>query len=363
MIKVAFISNNLIYGGIERFYINYLNNYDFKDEYEIDIIYSGKCDEEILNQFSSCGVNIIKLEYGINNKFKYFKELKKLFKEKRYDVIHCNLMQNDYIPLFAGLLRGVKLRISHAHMDMSMKYDGNKKNIFNRLGKRIRVRLSNLIANKRIACSEEAGKKAFGRRFTIIYDAINIDNFKYDDKVRKSIRKSLGYKPHDHVYAFVGRLNNNKNPMHALKVFEAIKNIDKSAKFLIVGDGDLKEEILSIIKKKSKYKQIDPVENINDYYSAMDVLIYPSFTEGLGMVSIEAQCTGLPVVASDNVPRTTKISNYINYLPLKDDVNAWAQVLLSYVTCNRNEIVYNNNYSNYDIKDKAHELFDIYKKK
>lgn len=360
MIKVAFISNNLIYGGIERFYINYLNNYNYKDEYEIDIIYSDKCDEEILNQFSSCGVNIIKLEYGINNRFKYYKELKKLFKKNKYDVIHSNLMQNDYVPLLAGLLRGVKVRISHAHMDMSMKYDG-KKNFFSRFIRRIKVRLSNILANRKIACSEEAGKKAFGKRFKIIYDAINIDTFKYDESIRKSIRKSLGYKPHDHVYGFVGRLNNNKNPIHAVKVFEAIEKIDKSARFLIIGDGDLKDEILSMIHKKSKYKLIDPVVNINDYYSGMDVLLYPSFTEGLGMVSIEAQCNSLPVVASDNVPRTTKISNYINYLPLKDDVNTWAQVLYSYASCKREDIVYNNNYNNYNIKEKAHELFDIYK--
>ena len=225
MIKVAFISNNLIYGGIERFYINYLNNYDFKDEYEIDIIYSGKSDEEILNQFSSCGVNIIKLEYGVNNKYKYYRELKKLFKENKYDVIHCNLLQNDFIPLLAGLLRGVKLRISHAHMDMSMKYDGNKKSIFNRFGRKVRVIIARFLANKKIACSEEAGKKAFGKRFDIIYDAINIDNFKYDESIRKSLRKSLGYKPHDHVYGFVGRLNNNKNPQHAIKVFESIEKL------------------------------------------------------------------------------------------------------------------------------------------
>ena len=192
MIKVAFISNNLIYGGIERFYINYLNNYDFKEEYEIDIIYSGKSDEEIVNQFSSCGVNIIKLEYGLDNKIKYLHELTRLFKKNKYDVIHCNLMQNDFIPLYAGLKAHVKKRISHAHMDMSMKYDGNKKSIFNRLGRRIRVRLASILANKKIACSEEAGKKAFGKNFTIIYDAINIENFKYDEQVRKSIRKTLG---------------------------------------------------------------------------------------------------------------------------------------------------------------------------
>ena len=362
MIKVAFISDKLIYGGIERFFINYLKNYDFKDEFEIDVIYSGECDDEIRDQFLSCGVNIIECTNNIDHMNKYYRELRKLFKKNKYDVIHCNFLHDNFIPLFAGIRAHVKKRIVHVHTDMSLKYDANRTNILIRFDRKIRVFLGKLFATERLACSEEAGKKAFGKNYKIIYDAINIDNFKYNEQIRKTTRKSLGYKPHDHVYGFVGRLNNNKNPLHAMKVFEAIEQIDKSARFLIIGAGSLKEEILNMIHKKSKYKQIDPVDNINDYYSAMDVLIYPSFTEGLGLVSIEAQCNSLPVVASDTIPRTTKISNYINYLPLKDDVNVWAQVLYSYASCNRKEIVYNNNYSNYNIKEKAKELFDIYKK-
>ena len=362
MIKVAFISNKLIYGGIERFYINYLKNYDFKDEYEIDVIYSGECDDEIVNQFLSCGVNVIKCTYGINNVLRYTHELRKLFKKNKYDVIHCNLLQDDYIPLWAGLRAHIKKRISHAHMDMSMKYDGNTTNYFYKLGRKIKVMLSNTLANRRIACSEEAGKKAFKKKYEIIYDAIDIDNFKYDANTRKVMRRSLGFKPHDHVYGFVGRFNKNKNPLHAIKVFKVIEQLDKSARFVIIGAGDLEQDVKDLIGKMGKYRMISPVDNINDYYCAMDALIYPSFSEGLGMVSIEAQCNALPVVASTNVPRTTKISNYINYLPLKDDVSIWAQVLNTYAACKRSDIVYNNNYSNYNIKEKSHELFDLYKK-
>lgn len=364
-IKVVYLLNHISNGGIEHFLLNYLKNNPTKEYFEVSLIYSDMCNLEMCEQFEELGVKIIKTNHTINNnQIVYFFDLVKIFHRNKYDVVHCNISQNNFYGLIAGILTKTKVRISHSHMNIQECHKGSKTNLIRNFIRNTKIRLSDLLATNRLACSEIAGKSSFSKPFTVIPNAIQIDRFIYDKNIRKHMRERMNI-GNSHLYGFFGRLHEDKNPFFALKVFENIKKQDTKAKFLIIGYGALKEKVLNYIKNSPYKKDIIYIESVTDiwnYYQAIDELIFPSKSEGLGMVAIEAQISGLPVITTTGVPQEVKISNHIEFLGLDDPIEKWVDKCLSMTELDRKNASFTENYDNYNIKKQAYKLFSIYQK-
>ena len=116
-----------------------------------------------------------------------------------------------------------------------------------------------------------------------------------------------------------------------MDVFSEISKKDPEAAFLVCGDGDLMEET----KEKAGSLGIDvifagSVPNVQDFYQAMDVFLLPSRFEGLGIVLIEAQCCGLPCVASAEViPQEAKVTDIVDFIQLNNNPDEWANEAIS----------------------------------
>lgn len=178
----------------------------------------------------------------------------------------------------------------------------------------------------RLTNSDLSAKFFFGDKLaTMIYNAIDITRFSFNEKVRNSLREKLNLQ-NKHVYGFAGRLAYQKNPLFLIDVFYEIKKIDKEAAFLICGGGDMYEET----KQKAVNLGLNviflgAVPNVQDYYQAMDVFILPSLFEGLGIVLIEAQCSGLPCLASGKViPKSAQVTKLLDFVQLDDNPDVWA---------------------------------------
>ena len=100
---------------------------------------------------------------------------------------------------------------------------------------------------------------------------------------------------------------------------------NNKVKLMLIGEGPNKEQIFNYVKQRKieDYVVFTGIqENIPAYMAAMDMFLFPSKKEGFGIVAIEAQSTGLPVIASDSVPRETGCTELIEYLPLTNE-EAW----------------------------------------
>lgn len=185
---------------------------------------------------------------------------------------------------------------------------------------------------------------------TLIYNGIDVDKFAFDANKRNEIRKQLDIKDDEHLYGFSGRISYQKNPLFLIDIFKEVSNKDPKSRFVMCGDGDL----LDNAKEKAKELGLNiiftgSVLNMSDYYQAFDLFILPSRFEGLGIVLIEAQCSGLKCITSkDVVPELANVSGSINYVSLGESSSYWAKICVKNIT-NINE----RNQAKQIIKDSA----------
>jgi glycosyltransferase involved in cell wall biosynthesis len=183
------------------------------------------------------------------------------------------------------------------------------------------------------ACSEDAAAFLFSPRLRakrtvrFIPNGIDTGRFCVREKVREQIRRELGL--HDRfVLGYIGRLNEEKNPSYLLDTLQAILPIYPNACLLLAGEGKLRE---SLEKRAAELKVQDHIlffgvtDKPWELYWAMDVFLFPSLFEGLGIAAVEAQCAGLPLVCSEHVPEEALVTELARRVPLTGGAEAWAK--------------------------------------
>jgi len=277
--------------------------------------------------------------------------------EKYETVIVCTEHAFAFIELFVAWICGVKIRAAWSHFS---DYQGRSK-LKRRLHFFARPFLC-AFTNLFLACTEDAGRWLFGglhkKNFCIINNAIDLEKFKFDETARKKIRSeyNLG---ESFTIGIVGRLVPVKNHAFAKKIFAELrkeKNFDayenifsseekRDAVLMIIGDGELRCELDS---RDEKIIFTGAVENIREFYSALDFLIVPSFHEGFPMIAVEAQASGLPVLLSENITRGVALSPLANFKSLDAGAKNWAREILKTKIPPREKI--NLSASGFDIK-------------
>ena len=211
-----------------------------------------------------------------------------------------------------------------------------------------------------LACSQTAGKWLFGDRvvsscnFNILNNAIEIERFTFDKQVRNTIRKEFGIEG-KFVIGHIGRFHPQKNHDFLIDIFKSIHDEVEDSVLLLVGDGPLKK---SIQEKVNQINLGDSViftgvrSDVSDVFQGIDLFLFPSHFEGLGIVAVEAQASGLHAVVSENIPDEAYVTDLIENELLSSSPSQWANRILKYVD------YYNRKDVSEIIKEKG---FDIHK--
>lgn len=193
------------------------------------------------------------------------------------------------------------------------------------------------------ACSEFAGRWMFGNnsRFEIIKNGINTDFFKFDYKARQEVRNELGLLPDDFVIGNVARFSIQKNNLFLVDILSKILKLHMNTKLVLIGQN---VPSFSMIKQFTEIKArlfgvFDKIiflglrNDTSRLYQAMDAFILPSFFEGLPVVGVEAQCSGLPCIFSNTITPEVKLLNSTVYLPIKSGEAAimWSKALYDFI--------------------------------
>lgn len=357
MIRVLQVVNNMHRAGLETMLMNYYRNID-RTKIQFDFLThrpeKGDYDDEII---SMGGKVYYAPRLYPQNYLQYFKWMKKFFNEHpEYKIIHSHIDSMSYLPLLAAKLNNIPIRIAHSHntsIDKDFKLP--LKLIFKKL-------LPNVATNF-CTCGKEAGEFLFpNKKSTFIPNAIDIKKFLYNEKIRTCKRKELGIE-NKFVIGNIGRLSYQKNHKFLIEIFSEILKKEKESILLIIGIGEKEKELKKQVRNFNIEKNVyflGKRDDVNELYHAMDVFVMPSFFEGVPVVGIEAQFSGLPCIFSDKVPKETKFEKNIIFISLNASVEIWCNEILKI----KNESIKRNliNYkkSIYNIQNARTKLEEMY---
>lgn len=299
-VKLCLIVSELKSGGVESFIINYFKKID-KTEYRLFIMTHNKPNKKISKTFTELGFKILYVPPKKKNIIKSLYYINKYMKKYKFDIVHSNLFKTNFIYLMIAKKNNVKLRIAHSH---NSEY---KFKILNNFIYSLLHKLNLKYANYYIGCSNNAllygfGNKVFDtNRYKVLYNAINVNEYKFNKSKREKIRKDLSIKDNEILLCNIGRFTKQKNHIFLINMFNKLNKINNNYKLLLIGDGTLKDNIRLLINEYNLEKNIiilDSFSDVKDYYSAMDIFLLPSLYEGMPLVIVESLSNGLKVICS-----------------------------------------------------------------
>ena len=333
MKRLLCIVGSMNAGGAETFLMKVYRKLD-KDKYQMDFVVAVKEEGFYDNEINDMGGKIYHVTPKSESSFKNFKDIKKIVKDNNYkSVLRVSQNSLSALELYAARLGGAK----------KLAYRSSNSNVVSGSKKQLIVHkacmfMPRLFANIRFAPSSEAAKFMFGKnslknnKAFILNNGIDYTKYKYSKEGRNRIRDEFKIKEDDLLIGHVGRFNKQKNHKFLLDIFKEIKNKNGKSKLMLVGEGELLEEIK---KYANELGIIDDIiltgirKDVSDLLSAMDVYVFPSFYEGMPNTVIEAQATGLPCIVSNRITKEAKITDLVIYKNLEDKAEEWAELAVS----------------------------------
>lgn len=361
-VRVAQIMGKWVGGGVESVVMNYYRYID-RTKIQFDFI----CDDDSTNipyeEIEKLGGKVILIP-PYQKVFKYHNKLKKILKEGHYKIVHSHINTLSVFSLFAAKCAGVPVRIAHSHSTTNKKE--KKKNLL----KQLLRPFSKLFATDYMCCSELAGRWLFGDKeydkgnVYLLNNAIDLDKFKYNETLRKKKRKELGIKDDTLVIGHIGRFVAQKNHGYLIDIFNEIHKKNNNSVLLLAGQGPLMEEIKNKVKSlklEKNVKFLGQRNDANELYQAFDVFLLPSLYEGLPVVGVEAQATGLLCELSNDMTKETKVLNITKFMSLNNTPEEWADNILDDVKkYKRIDTSKEMTAKNFNIKEEAKKLEEYY---
>ena len=349
-------------GGIETYLIEQFRHLD-KSKIDYDFVnitgeYSICYEDEIL----ASGSKIFKVVSRHKNPLLHYWQWFNILLQNKgiYDVIVLNTNSLEYVfPLVLGKIFGIPVRVIHSH---NSGFE-NKQGLARRLLVGMNKKLLAWSANLRFACSQFAGQWMFkDNPYHVIYNAIDIHKYDADLIVREETRNALGLHT-ELTLLHVGRFSYQKNHSFLLDIFKEVYAIQPNSVLLLVGDTTEESEFLTEVKRKIKeYGLANAVrllgrrDDVNKIMQAADVLVMPSFFEGLTVVGIEAQASDLPLLLSDTVTKELGLLPSTQFISLEAGPTAWAKAIVNSKQHNRQSRYEELKIAGYDIGNETERV-------
>lgn len=356
-VRIAQIMGKLWAGGVEAVVFNYYREID-KEKIQYDLYYDDDSTVEPPQELIDMGARFIRIP-PYQKLPVYLKTLRKNFKENDYTLVHSHINTLSVFPLFAAWTAGIPVRIAHNHSVPG----GNE--IKRNLLKYILRCFAKVFSTDYFACSEKAGRWMFGDstfekgKVLVLKNAVDFERFRPTEEVIAPLRDKLGLNG-KFVVGHVGRFTFAKNHPFLIEVFAEMAKKRDDAVLLLVGDGELHDQIKDLVKQagiEDKVVYAGQVTNPEDYYRLSNVILVPSIFEGLSLTTIESQIAGIPTVVSESVPDEAIIGAGTARVSLKKSAKEWADIALD---LSEQEVVLDDRSKNYEIKGQAEKLTKWY---
>lgn len=292
-------------------------------KFDLQILVDGEYDAKLVETFVANGVTAQYLPSRKQSSLLYYKQLAALLKKEKYDGIYVHgssaIMAAE---LALAVIAGCKIRITHSHNTTCQHkvVDWLLRPIFY------------CLMTNAVACGNEAGKWLYGKKkFIVLKNARDVEQYRFDEATRVRIREQLGLKEQTIAIGHVGNFNAQKNQQFLLDVFYALLEQNVNAKLFYMGDGDTIQSVKDCAESMGIHDKVvftGNISNIPEMLQAMDVMALPSLHEGLPLVVVEWQMAGLPCIVSDNVTNECVFTDFVTFKSLEEIPMEWAKQIV-----------------------------------
>lgn len=317
-------------GGISS-YVKNLITAPNNDNLKMDVAGFGIFPKEYIFSINEMAGNVYSFPNPYRHMLKFLKQYIFILQTGNYDMLHCHISgYKGYIFKLLAKIYGVKIIAVHAHSS-----DDEKKGklyfvqlFFSRI-------LTKAYVNVYFTCSDLAAIHKYGKNFCqknmIIFlpNAISLDLYNYEisKEKKQNYRNELGIEKDQKILGHIGRFNIQKNHFFLLDIFELLLKDDLNYTLLLIGTGQLQDSIKKLVQKKGLEKNVKFLnyrKDINKLLQVIDIVLLPSFFEGLPTVAIEAQAAGTPILLSDTITRQADLEiNLAYYISIQNGPKLW----------------------------------------
>lgn len=362
MLKVAIIAGAMHSGGKRNLIMEYYSHID-RTQVQFDFICDSDSNGIPEEEIKALGGKVYKVA-PYKNIIRHLKETYRILAENQYEVMHAFDNTLNIFPLYLGWIAGVNLRISES---ISKGNKNEKKTLIKYALRPFSKWFTNCYMANSIDCGIwQFGKKSYEKgRVNIFKTVINVDAYSFDKSIRESTRKIFGWEDKI-VYGFIGRFVPQKNPLFLIDIFNEIEKKQDNAILVLIGFGELEDDMnkrIELYNITDKVVNLGRRDDIKQFYNAFDAFLLPSFYEGMPVVGIEAQCTGLPIFFSTNITDETTASDLAYYISLEKTADEWADYILDTLKKNhiKRDLAYNQvKQAGFDSKNEAMRLQSFY---
>lgn len=354
-IRIAQVMGYMNGAGVEQVVMNYYRAID-RSKIQFDFIVCEKSKYVPKAEIESMGGRVFMVPQ-YHDVMAYQKALTTLFKEHQWRIVHSHINALSVFPLHAAYKAGVPVRIAHSHST------SGKGELAKNAVKALLKTQANRYPTNRLACSRYAGEWLFGKgaQFDVLYNAIDLQQFFFSAEARAQARADLGLVGDQFVVGHVGRFMAQKNHEFLLRAFEQLVALRPDSTLVLAGDGELRPLAERWVAERGLSEHVKFLGQRDDaarLYQAFDAFALPSLYEGLGLVGVEAQASGLPCLLSSAITREVDMTGEVRFLDI-DDPAVWAQELAK-LEPKSNRSVNSEDFTNYDINKAASFLSDYY---
>lgn len=351
--KVLQVVDTLGMGGAETWLMELLREWrrQGKDRPQMDFLVTSGNRGLFDDEATALGARIFYLRYGRSTAASFTYGFRQILRQGEYSAIHDHeaFVSGWHFAMGAGLLPPV--RVSHIHNPTYQLQEGTlAKRVMAEIGKNLmRGYATHITGTSRQVITEyglDVPEFAHIPRMAL-YCGFDPRRFLGDRSAAKaSLCSELAWPRESKIILFAGRIDvspdlghpkNHKNSGFAVSVGIESARRDPQVRMLLAGASSpavpILEQRIAEAGVEGRIRFLGIRQDIERLMLASDVLLFPSRAEGLGMVAVEAQAAGLPVLASTDVPaECVVVPELVRFRDVKDGPAAWADDLLEMAT-------------------------------
>ena len=302
-ISILFVIDGLEFGGGERTFQQLIEGLP-KDSFRIYVATTG--DGIFSKILSDAGIAANHLDLSKRISFKNLRELMRLIKMNKIDILHSQGARADFYTRISARLSRPRVKVVCTIATPVEGFDIGllRKGIycfFDRLSERFVDRF--LVVSEALRKIMIDGHKVTPDKVIKVYNGIELNEYypNKSDQSSRHIRKEYGIGATDILIGAIGRLVWQKGFEYLIRSFPEVLKSCPDARLLLVGDGPLRAnlEVLSeALDMKDKIIFAGFRSDIKEVLASMDILVIPSLLEGFPMVTLEAMALAKPIVAT-----------------------------------------------------------------